>query len=311
MLGECFYWLLNMSILGSLTGLLVLLLGRIRRLPRRWALGLWIIPFLRLCLPAGPGSSFSLLTPLAGHALRSVPVPVPEAGEEARLLALNCIQLAQTYFPITYKDIHVGAFSLEGVFRTAGVLWFIVAAALLLTMAILYGLTRGELKDAAHLRENIYTSPKITTPAVYGILRPRILLPQGSGDQNLRHVLAHERAHIRHGDNLWRLLGFSIAALHWFNPLVWLFLRQFLGDMELACDERVLAKLGAEERKSYALALVDAAENKNVFISAFGGAKIRTRVGNILSYKRLSLLSTLALLALTLAIACTLLTNPV
>lgn len=316
MAGEIFYWLLNMSILGSLTGLVVLLAGRYRRLPRRFAMGLWLIPFLRLCLPAGVGSSLSLFTPMTGYLLRPVPLEVPVTLEtfidEPLLSAMNCIRQADSYSPFSYRvESRVGPFLMEDVFQTAGIVWLLGAAVLFLTMGVLYGLTRRELRDAAHLRENIYTSPKVTVPAVYGILRPRIVLPAGYEKKTPDCVLAHERAHIRHQDNFWRLLGFCVAGLHWFNPLVWLFLRRFLEDLELACDERVLAKLGQQERKAYALALVEAAESRTLFASAFGGAGIRTRIHRILSYRRLTFLSTAAFLALALAMAWVLLTNPI
>jgi beta-lactamase regulating signal transducer with metallopeptidase domain len=82
--------------------------------------------------------------------------------------------------------------------------------------------------------------------------------------------------------------------------------------LELYCDERVLCRLGNEERRAYARALVDsaqAAQGKNVFASAFGGARIRVRLGRILNYRRLSLFSSVAFALLICAIAFVLLTN--
>lgn len=39
----------------------------------------------------------------------------------------------------------------------------------------------------------------------------------GSRDQ--QHVIAHEQAHLRRGDHLWKPLGFLLLTIHWFNPL--------------------------------------------------------------------------------------------
>jgi len=64
--------------------------------------------------------------------------------------------------------------------------------------------------------------------------------------------------------------------------LIWLFLKKFLEDTELACDEQVLANCGEDEKKAYAMALVDCAESMGVFASPFGGAKIRVRIDRIL-----------------------------
>jgi beta-lactamase regulating signal transducer with metallopeptidase domain len=113
-------------------------------------------------------------------------------------------------------------------------------------------------------------------------------------------------------DNLWRVLAFATASLHWFNPFAWIFLRIALSDLELFCDERVLNQMGHEERRAYARALVDGAQTKQertVFASAFGGARIRVRVERILDYRRLSRLSAVCAALLVAAIAWVLLTN--
>jgi len=73
--------------------------------------------------------------------------------------------------------------------------------------------------------------------------------------------VAHESAHIYRKDNLWRIIAVISASVHWFNPLIWLFLKKFLEDTELACDEQVLANCGEDEKKAYAMALVDCAES--------------------------------------------------
>jgi beta-lactamase regulating signal transducer with metallopeptidase domain len=108
---------------------------------------------------------------------------------------------------------------------------------------------------------------------------------------------------------LWRILAILSASVHWFNPFIWLFLKKFLEETELACDERVLSNCGEDEKKAYASALVDCAESRNVFVSAFGGAKIRVRIDRILSYSKLSIISIISFTVLALAIGYVLLTN--
>ena len=98
--------------------------------------------------------------------------------------------------------------------------------------------------------------------------------------------------------NLWRILAFLIVAAHWFNPLCWVFLKLLLTDLELSCDECVLARLGDNRAKEYALSLLESRQGATVFASAFGGAKIRTRIENILSFKKLTWLSLAVFVAL-------------
>ena len=301
-MGELFYWLFNMSMLGSLTGLVVLLVRLIRRIPRRYSVWLWLVPYIRFCVPLGLSSKWSLMTLISRITTRTVTVWEPANGIEFTIT--NTIMAANSYFPITYK-----VNMLEGVFNAAAVVWAIGAAAILTALAILYLATMREIKGARLLRENIYVSDRVKSPAVYGFFRPRIVLPEGYDEGALDYVLLHERAHIKYGDNPWRLLAFAVTALHWFNPLVWVFLRLLLGDMELACDERAVRKLDLTERKSYALALLSCAEGKSVFTAAFGGSRVRTRVENVLEFKKMTAASALLFAALIGAIAVALVTN--
>lgn len=81
-------------------------------------------------------------------------------------------------------------------------------------------------------------------PVVWGILRPRLLLPAIAGqwsDEQLRSVLLHELAHIKRRDALSQLLAQAACALHWFNPLVWLAVWRLHVERERACDDLVLA----------------------------------------------------------------------
>ena len=302
MLGEVFYWIFNMSLIASLMGCLVLLLRRIKAVPRRIAAFLWIVPFVRMCVPFGVGSRFSLMSLLARYTTRTVTLWQP--ADPVSFSLTNVMMAANEYFPITYK-----VQLLEPLFRTAGVIWAVVSLAILLALGILYAATRREIRDARRLEGNVYLSEKVAGAAAYGIIRPRIVLPAAYEEQNLMYILQHERMHIRRVDNLWRLLGFFAAALHWFNPLSWIFLKAFLGDLELACDERAVAAYGEAERKEYARTLLACAEQKSVFASAFGGAKVRTRIENVLSYKKMTGLAAAAFAVLTAAVIWVMITN--
>lgn len=300
MLSEAFYWLFNMSISASIAGVIILLTGRIKKLPRRLVHVLWAIPLLRMWIPFGVASKYSLMSLISKFTTRTVVVH----DGALDFTATNYIMAANKYFPVTYK-VNL----LENIFRVASVAWIIVAAALVIVTAILYFTTKTELKDAIHLWDNVFVSDKITTPATNGIFRPRIIIPEKYKRQDLQYILAHESAHIRRKDNLWRIIAVISASVHWFNPFTWLFLRKFFEVTELACDEKVLADCGEDEKKQYALTLVDCAENTSVFTSPLGGARIRVRVDHILSYRKLSVVSIICFTALAAAIGYVLLTN--
>lgn len=281
-------------------GVIVSLLGKIQWIPRRLICVLWVIPFLRMWMPVGVGSKYSLMSLIAKFTARTIPV----YDGAVDLSMMNHVMGAETYFPITYKME-----LLENIFCCAAVIWSIVAAALLIAMLAVYSITQAELKDARCLHDNIYISDRVSSPAVYGIFHGRIVLPPNCDERDLKFILMHEAAHIRRKDNLWRIMAIITACVHWFNPLSWLFLKLFLESMELACDESVLKKCMAEERKDYATALINCAESKNPYASALGGAKVRVRIERILSYKQLSAFSMIAFTFFAAAVGYVLLTN--
>lgn len=301
LLAELFYWLVNMSIVGSVAGIVVVLVRLIWRIPRRVIVWLWAIPFCRLIVPFGVGGRFGFMALIGRFFSKTVPISL----ESASLSATNVVQGAQSYFPLTYKS-----FLIATVFRVAAVIWLIIALLMLVLWMVQYAQTARMLRDARHLKGDIWLSPYIDSPLVFGVFRPRIVQPD-HGENVDELVLLHERMHIRRLDNVWRLLAFITAAMHWFNPLVWWFLDLFLKDLEMACDECVLDACGEDQRKAYAATLLSAAQARHRFLSAFGGAPLRTRLSRILSYRKLSVLSLVACALLVGTMAYMLLTNAV
>ena len=304
-MGDIFYWILNISILGSIAGIIVLFLRRIRALPRFGVYLLWAMPFIRLWVPVGLANKYSLLNLISRYATKTIVVweYVPGLPEFS---LTNSIQAAESYYPIIYKtDL------LKNIFNAAGPVWMIVAAGAVLCSVSLYIFTKSALKNAEHIKDNIYRSDKILSPAVYGIIKPRIILPANIADNNFDYIIRHERIHIRRCDNLWRVAAIMTACVHWFNPLVWIFLKCFFADMELACDVGVLKKLDDNGKKGYAAALLACSSGKTYYASAFGGTKTRLRIENILSYKKLTLFSGLCFTAFFIVVAVTVITNAV
>ena len=302
MLQEVFYWIFNMSITAALTGILVMLVRMIKKIPRRIMVFLWLVPFLRMTVPLGLNSPYSLMTLISKITTKTIVVFQPT--EDISFSMMNSVMAANTYFPITYK-VNI----LDDIFGVASVIWIIVSLAILLMLIIIYFTTIHEIKDSTHLKDNVYLSEKVTSPAVYGIIRPRIILPLSYKDKDIELIIQHEKTHIRGLDNLWRMIAFMVVAVHWFNPLAWMFLRVLLADLELSCDERVLVKLGVDRSKEYATALLECRQGPTVFASAFGGARIRTRIENVLSFRKLTWISLVAFVALIGIIFYVLLTN--
>ena len=173
------------------------------------------------------------------------------------------------------------------------------------------------VSDAYVTESGAYETDRISSPFILGIIRLRIYLPLEMGADTRKLVLAHERYHLRENDSLIKLAARAILLVHWFNPLVWLAYRLMSEDMEMRCDEAVLAELCRGEandsiRKSYSYALVSMASEKTQMHSslAFGERKVRRRIMNVLRWKepRKWLSAVLAAVCLIFVVGCV--TNP-
>ena len=127
------------------------------------------------------------------------------------------------------------------------------------------------------------------------------------------YVIAHEHAHLARRDHWWKVLGYLVLALHWFNPLVWVAYILFCRDIELACDEKVVRGLDGAARADYSQALLSCAAPKRAVAAcplAFGEGNIKTRVKSALHYKKPAFwVAAAAVLAVVIVAVC-FLTNP-
>ena len=313
MLDSIFYFILNMSITSCFVITVLLIIRQIRPLPRRVIYPLWMLAFFRLIMPFTLMTNWSLFNITGDLVKRLITVETVTQGMVSipgskNLWIMNTVGAAERYVPIEYKTE-----SLRQVFTVSSLIWAIIAAAMLLTALILYMLTRNELKKAIRIKDNIYRSEMLLSPILTGLFRPKVILPVSLDPENTegRMILAHENIHKRRLDNFWRLIGICITCLHWFNPFAWVMLKSFFTDMEQSCDEAVIRKYDAEERKAYAGTLLRFAEDKRVLVStAFGQSGVKVRIVNVLNYKKLTLIGAVASSLFLLVLAAVLITNP-
>jgi hypothetical protein len=121
----------------------------------------------------------------------------------------------------------------------------------------------GEL--AVYAAVNALSAEKILPES----FRPVILLPEAlcaADDETLDCVLSHEYCHILHFDPLWKLLSLICLCLYWYLPPVWLLFVLLSRDLEFACDEAVIRKMGGgqTERCRYASVLLSYSEHADI-----------------------------------------------
>ena len=109
-------------------------------------------------------------------------------------------------------------------------------------------------------RVDLLETSLVKSPALFGVLRARLLLPPGLVDRftpaELRYVFLHELAHVKRRDVAMNWLLTLLQVIHWFNPVIWFGFARMRGDRELACDALAMACSGDEEARSYGLTII-------------------------------------------------------
>ena len=306
-----FSQILNMSLTASVVILLLLLLRLpFKQAPKVISYALWGIVLIRLVCPVSLPSPASLFS--------WTEAPAVEAGQ-----TMSAISYLPTVYPTAEPEAAITAeadaaepasvpqSSKPDVREIAAWIWLAGALILAAWAAAAYFRLLLRLRSAVPLGERVYLAEQISTPFVLGLLRPRIYLPADLQEGERDYILLHERLHIRRGDHVTRLLAYGALCLHWFNPLVWLAYLLSGRDMEMACDEAVVKKLGAEIRADYAASILSLATGRKLAMPlAFGAGDPKGRIRNLARWKRPALWGILAAVLACAVLAVCLLTNP-
>ena len=306
-----FLKLLNMSITASWLVFAVFLLRILfRKAPKFVSMLLWALVGIRLVCPFSLKSILSVIPnpePVPSEIL-TAEHPVIQSGISAVNETMNPV-LSETFAP----SAETGASPLGSLAFIASVLWLCGIGVLLLYTAVSYRRIHKSVREAALYQGNVWLCDRIDTPFILGVLRPRVFLPSDIEKADLPYVLAHEQAHLKRRDHLWKPLGFLLLTVYWFNPVLWVAYILFCKDMELACDERVLRTLGAACKKPYSNALINCSVPRKRISAcplAFGETGVKERVRSVLNYKKPAFwLAAVAVVAVAVA-ALVFLTNP-
>ena len=164
-------------------------------------------------------------------------------------------------------------------------IWISGVMALLIYSIISYVKIKRKLQTATRVEGNVYATEAIGTAFVCGFIRPRIYVPVHVAEADLSYILEHERSCIRRRDYyLIKPLAFLALSLHWFNPLMWLSFALMSRDMEMACDDSVLRRLGDSVKGGYSGSLLSLSQRKGLLTVnplAFGESHVKARIKNV------------------------------
>ena len=308
---DVFLKLVNLSISASWLILAVLVLRFVLKKAPKWVMPLlWGVVALRLVCLFSIESALSLIP-----SAETIPREIVTETREPVLYEQATLDIVTNPTLPSAAEVPVGVSRQQAQvdFHIYSVLWLAGMAALLVHALVSAGKLKRKLATAILLRDNIYESEFVDSPFVFGVVKPNIYLPMHMDEGTAAYVIAHEHAHLARRDHWWKVLGYLVLALHWFNPLVWVAYILFCRDIELACDEKVVKGLDGAARADYSQALLSCAAPKRAVAAcplAFGEGNIKMRVKSALHYKKPAFwVAAAAVLAVVIMAVC-FLTNP-
>lgn len=283
------------AVLAGVVLLLQWLFGN--RLSFGWRYSLWLIVVVRLALPLTPASRWSIFnapvfeplgfstpTLLSDVGLSTPPVTKPSAAAPSKGFPaspepqLRASQAVPTSFPTSQDSgLNAAAETILVWIPTLWILGVLFQVARICSQNVrfanrakdriavmepkLLGLLeecKGMMKIRLHI--TLFETPSVRSPALYGLFRPRLLLPQNLiesfSQHELRHVLLHELAHVKRSDMVINWLMTVLQTLHWFNPFVWLAFSRMRADRESACDALALTCANEADTRSYGATII-------------------------------------------------------
>ncbi|KLU62787.1 regulatory protein BlaR1 [Peptococcaceae bacterium CEB3] len=160
----------------------------------------------------------------------------------------------------------------------------------------------------------------ITSPSLYGVFSPRLLIPLGIleefSSEQLNHVFVHELLHFKRKDIWVNWLAQGLLVVHWFNPLLWYGFYNLREDQEIACDALTLKHIGMKDPKEYAYTLIKLVENNSriteiASLASLSGSnsQIKRRITMLKNFPRVQFKWVVLVITVVVALAFVTLTN--
>lgn len=307
-----FDWIWQTSVMAGIMIVLIFLVKWLLkgRLNIRWHYSLWLLLIIRLVLPWAPESPFSIYQFFslkqneAGAHMQSVSfmqlpdhneliplLPASSAGErvletkaelgtQPQSIGVEQVHSSNWVFPPVYS-----ALLFIWVIGTMGFAGFMLFHYLRFTrrMRGSWLVTDRELhiefercKNAMGIKSRIplLFSDQVNSPALYGFVRPSLLIPvqmaHTLNTQQWTHVFLHELAHYKRKDIGINWIMSGLLVLHWFNPLLWLAFSRMREEQEQACDALALSYLGSDHSAPYGQTLLKLLENRVLSVHGSG-----------------------------------------
>ncbi len=288
MLFNIFYAVIKMNCTATIIAILVLAMKYILQkigMPRKFTILLWFIIGFRLICPIAISTDLSVFN--LAPAENDIPQQVQISVQSNDLSENNYVV---QNLPESNVEIKPNG-ELEILKTGVSIIWLLGMCSIVFFGIISYLMLKKRLRFAIKLQDNIYTADNIPTSFVFGIFAPKIYIPETVDKNNLQYIIAHEQTHIKRADHITKIIAYIFLAIHWFNPLIWIMFKLFSSDIEFACDESAIAKIGFENKKDYLTTLMTSAminkENKVLLYSVcFSSNPTKRRIKNMMKLRK-------------------------
>lgn len=312
-MNSIFMTVLNMSLTASYAALAVIVTRFfLRKAPKVFSYALWVVVLFRLLCPFNFESHISLMP------VNKESIPENIVFEENSTIDTgisfienavnNSIQLS---LPPVNPTSTVNPMDI--IIEIGSIIWISGTIILLIYGVVSYFKLKTNLNTATLVNDNIFETDQISTPFVMGIIKPKIFIPATISENELYYIVKHEQTHIKRYDYIIKSIAFLALTIHWFNPLMWLSYFLMSRDMEMSCDESVIKSTNGDIRINYSNTLLSLSvkQSRLTVPLAFGESNVKSRVKNILNYKKPSFWIFVVAIVIVLILVIALGTNPI
>lgn len=309
-MNDVFLKITNMSITASwvVFGIIILRLF-LKKAPKWICCLLWSIAAVRLVLPFSFESIFSLIP-----SSKTIDTNVYTSRPYIELGISHIDERINEYIGSRYfEGVTVPDNNTDNILTVLSIVWLIGVALMVVYTLVSCCRIYVKIRERVVFEDNVFMCDHIETPFIFGIIKPGIYIPSAVNEADIKYIIAHEKAHLKRRDHLWKPLGFLLLTVYWFNPVIWVAYILLCRDIEAACDEKVVKELGLQVKKSYCDALIHCSVPKKSIAAcplAFGETGIKQRITGILNYKKPAFWIILIAVLLCILTAVCFLTNP-
>ena len=284
---KLFITIVNNGLVASWIILAVIVLRKLlNRIPKWVNCLLWGLVAIRLAIPFGIESIFSLIPsakPVPAD-IEYAKIPKIDSGMHAVNTVINPV--LENHFAV--KEI-ASVNPIQVIIFISSYIWMIGVIGLLIYAFVSFIMLKRQVKNAQAIDKGIFRSGTIDSPFILGFVKPSIYIPDYLDDEAYICVTEHEKAHIKRGDFIWKPFGFLILSVYWFNPLCWFAYIMLCKDIEYACDEKVTKDKDKNWKATYCQVLLDCSSKRKMIAAcpvAFGEVSVKDRIKFVIRYKK-------------------------